>query len=136
MRETYQARLDVATPEGVSFTLPLAGPTQRALAWLVDLLVIATALLLLSLAGSALLGPLTFGLYNALLIFVVLLVLFGYHLALEWFMRGQTLGKRLLGIRVVDAAGLQLTFPQVALRNLMRSVDFLPACYGVGVAAV
>jgi len=51
---------------------------------------------------------------------------------LEWFWRGQTLGKRLLRLRVMDAQGLRLQFSQIVIRNLLRFVDMLPAFYLVG----
>jgi hypothetical protein len=56
----------------------------------------------------------------------------GYALACEWWWRGQTLGKRILRLRVVDATGLRLQFSQVVIRNLLRFVDSLPAFYLVG----
>ena len=54
---------------------------------------------------------------------------------LEWRWRGQTIGKRLLGLRVIDAQGLRLQWAQVALRNLFRVVDMLPLTYLVGGSA-
>jgi uncharacterized RDD family membrane protein YckC len=56
----------------------------------------------------------------------------GYAITLEWVWRGQTIGKRLFGLRVMDAAGLRLTFSQVAIRNLLRAADMLPSLYLVG----
>ena len=56
----------------------------------------------------------------------------GYGIALEWRWHGQTLGKRVVGLRVVDAHGLRLQLSQVILRNLLRLVDILPAIYLVG----
>jgi len=56
----------------------------------------------------------------------------GYGIICEWFWRGQTVGKRLLRLRVMDARGLRLQFSQVVLRNLLRFLDILPACYLVG----
>jgi hypothetical protein len=56
----------------------------------------------------------------------------GYWIATEWLWRGQTVGKRLLRLRVVDAHGLRLSFAQVVLRNLLRFVDGLPLFYLVG----
>ena len=53
-------------------------------------------------------------------------------MATEWAWRGQTIGKRLLRLRVMDAQGLRLQFHQVLLRNLLRFVDMLPALYLVG----
>jgi hypothetical protein len=56
----------------------------------------------------------------------------GYGLFCEWLWRGQTVGKRLLRLRVVDAYGLRLQFSQIVIRNLLRFVDMLPAFYLVG----
>ena len=55
-----------------------------------------------------------------------------YAIVLEWRWRGQTIGKRLLGLRVMDVHGLRLQLPQIALRNLLRLVDMLPLFYLVG----
>ena len=56
----------------------------------------------------------------------------GYPIATEWYWRGQTLGKRLLRLRVMDAQGLRLQFSQIVIRNLLRFVDMLPVFYLVG----
>ena len=56
----------------------------------------------------------------------------GYGIALEWYWNGQTLGKRLLRLRVNDVNGLQLQFSQIVIRNLLRFVDSLPILYLVG----
>lgn len=42
--------------------------------------------------------------------------------------RGQTLGKRILQLRVIDADGLRLTASPLVVRNLLRSVE-LPAAF-------
>jgi hypothetical protein len=55
-----------------------------------------------------------------------------YAILLEWRWRGQTIGKRLFGLRVIDVHGLRLQLPQIALRNLLRLVDTLPLLYLVG----
>jgi len=54
----------------------------------------------------------------------------GYWIVLEYRWEGRTLGKRLLGLRVVGEHGLPLDFTQVLLRNLLRSVDLLPLAAG------
>jgi len=53
----------------------------------------------------------------------------GYTIALEWYWHGQTLGKRLFKLRVMDAQGLQLQPSQIVIRNLLRFVDFLPPTF-------
>jgi uncharacterized RDD family membrane protein YckC len=55
-----------------------------------------------------------------------------YGAACEWFWRGQTVGKRLLGLRVVEASGLRLEPSQIVVRNVLRLVDMLPAFYLLG----
>jgi uncharacterized RDD family membrane protein YckC len=59
-----------------------------------------------------------------------------YAMVFEWCWRGRTLGKRAMGLRVIDERGLALRPGQVVIRNLLRAVDWLPACYLVGGAAV
>jgi len=50
----------------------------------------------------------------------------GYGIYTEWRWRGQTVGKRVLRLRVVDVHGLRLKFSQVLIRNLLRAVDMQP----------
>lgn len=124
----------VRLPEGVTFTLPLAGPVTRFLAWSID--AFATALLFyILLKVLPLLSALSPDLSTALMLILFFVVPILYGLLFEWLWRGQTPGKRVLGLRVADAGGLQLRFSQVVLRNLLRAVDLLPVCYLLGGAA-
>ena len=50
----------------------------------------------------------------------------------EWTWRGQTIGKKLFRLRVVDVEGMRLQFNQIVVRNLLRFVDQLPVFYFVG----
>jgi uncharacterized RDD family membrane protein YckC len=123
--------LDLQTEDGVRFSLPLAGPIVRLLAWTIDALAVASVTTFLSrlVAVVALVSDdLAFGV-RALVFFVVFE---GYSIALEWRLRGQTIGKRLFGLRVVDAEGLHLRLSQVVVRNLLRFADMLPLAYLVG----
>jgi uncharacterized RDD family membrane protein YckC len=56
-----------------------------------------------------------------------------YYWLTEARMDGQTLGKKVAGLRVVDFAGERVTGRQVAVRTLLRVVDFLPFFYFLGV---
>jgi len=49
---------------------------------------------------------------------------------------GQTLGKRLLGLRVVRTDGRPIGYGSAFVRTALRAVDFLPAAYAVGAVAV
>jgi uncharacterized RDD family membrane protein YckC len=126
--------LVIRTPEGVEFGLPLAGPVSRMLAYSVDLAVIGAIELALDkvLAVLQFFGPDTAGAVSVAVYFAISLV---YMSLAEWFWRGQSVGKKLLGLRVVEASGMRLELPQVIVRNLMRFIDALPLLYLVGAAA-
>ena len=123
--------LQIRTPEGIVFSQLLAGPVTRFLAWFVDLLVIIAVVIVLGYA-FALLNFISGGLGGALSILSYFVVSIGYGIACEWRWRGQTIGKKLLRLRVMDAEGLRLQFNQVVTRNLLRFLDSLPFFYFVG----
>jgi uncharacterized RDD family membrane protein YckC len=131
MSAPRQSTLTIQTPEGVVFSYPLATPVTRALAWSIDAFAIAAGVMM---AGKIvqLFGPLSQDAANAFSILAYLVISIGYGIVLEWRWRGQTLGKRVLGLRVIDAQGLRLQLPQIALRNLLRFVDMLPLLYLTG----
>jgi uncharacterized RDD family membrane protein YckC len=123
--------LQIRTPEGIVFSQLLAGPVTRFLAWLADLVCILG--LLSSVAYLlALLQFISPGLGSAVGTICYFAISIGYGIVLEWWWRGQTVGKRLLRLRVVDADGLRLQFHQIVTRNLLRFVDSLPLVYFVG----
>ena len=125
------AELQIRTPEGVVFSQLLAGPVTRWLAWLVDLACVMALWLLLG-KLLAILQVLSPNLATTLYTLGYFIISIGYAISLEWAWRGQTIGKRLFRLRVVDAEGLRLQFNQIVTRNLLRFVDSLPAFYFVG----
>ncbi|MEW6490608.1 MAG: RDD family protein [Thermodesulfobacteriota bacterium] len=126
--------LTVRTPEGVTFSLPLASPAARCLAWAVDFGCISVASGAVG-AALALLGLASPDLAGAAAILAYFALSLGYGMALEWTWRGQTVGKRLFHLRVVDQEGLRVRFSQIAARNLLRPLDMFPAYYLLGGAA-
>lgn len=121
----------VATPEGIELTLHLAGPVPRAMAWAIDL-AIRAAIVLAVMTGALQFGQAGWG--------VVLLSLFFVEWLLPaWFeaaWRGQTPGKRAMGLAVLNDDGTPLRWPGALTRNLLRAVDFLPFLYGIGLIAM
>jgi uncharacterized RDD family membrane protein YckC len=121
----------IRTPEGIAFSILLAGPVTRFLAWGIDFALIVAASGVL----NALLGFFLFispDASQALIILAYFLISIGYGIAAEWLWKGQTVGKRVMRLRVMDVQGLRLQFSQVMIRNLMRFVDSLPAFYFIG----
>jgi len=131
MRSDRSSSLNIRTPEGIEFSLTLAGPLVRFLAVLIDTACIACATSLLR-TVLQLFTIFSLDLGIALMVLANFLLSVGYGIILEWFWRGQTLGKRLLRLRVMDEQGLHLQFGQVVLRNLLRTVDAMPLLYLLG----
>jgi len=129
MRRARTNTLALKTPEGVTFALPLASPVSRFLAWTVDAAAIVASGGLLRQALS-LIHNRAFAQTTYIIAYFVVSI--GYGIGLEWFWRGQTLGKRVLGLRVMDEQALRLELSQIVVRNLLRFVDMLPLAYMIG----
>jgi uncharacterized RDD family membrane protein YckC len=137
---TNQLRID--TPEQIALELPLAGIGSRFLAIAIDTLIQAALYLIIALVlvmtvstGSILtVVPSTLG--PALAIFVGFAVYWGYFAFFEAIWKGQTPGKRYVGIRVIKESGRPITVFESVGRNLMRAVDVLPGFYGVGLVCM
>ena len=131
MRRFSPGALIIPIPEGIELTFVTAGAASRFFAWLIDTLVIAAAIMLAErlLTVVAIVGT---DWHAAIVTFTYFLLSTGYAIYLEWRWGGQTIGKRLCQLKVVDASGLHFTFAQVVIRNLLRLVDVLPLSYLVG----
>jgi uncharacterized RDD family membrane protein YckC len=121
----------IQTPEGIVFPLLLAGPVTRFLAWTLDTACVTLFTIIIGIFLTTV-AAISSDIAMALVVFSYFAVSVGYPIATEWFWRGQTLGKRVLRLRVMDAGGMRLQFSQVVIRNLLRFVDGLPAFYAVG----
>ena len=130
-------RLEVETPDHVVLRYDLAGGGNRGFAALVDF-VLVSLIFVGALYGFSLLtdrfsaaGP-----FFGVLVLLTFTLAWSYFVLLEWLWQGQTLGKRLYGLRVIRDDGAPAGFVAVLVRNLIRIVDFLPAFYGVGLLAI
>jgi uncharacterized RDD family membrane protein YckC len=134
MAAGVQETLRIATPEGVSLELPLAGVGSRFVALLVDTLLQSLAfialLIVLSIADA---GGFT---ADAVVSVAAFALVFVYPVAFELGAGGRTPGKRWSSLRVVCEDGSPITFRASALRNLVRLVDALPGTYLVGAISV
>jgi len=132
-------RLEVETPDHVVLRYDLAGAGNRGFAAILDVLIasllVAGSFVVWSFLASALPAPLRRPLEGLLLLFTALIG-WAYFVVLEWLWNGQTVGKRLAGLRVITADGSPASFTAVLVRNLVRLADFLPAFYGLGVLVI
>ena len=123
--------LTIRTPEGVTFAQTLATPVTRFLAWLIDFACVWVLLVSVNIA-LALITVITPDAGRTLQVISFFVITIGYAMLLEWKWRGQTIGKRVMRLRVVDGHGLRLKFHQVAIRNLVRIVDSPPMPFDLG----
>jgi uncharacterized RDD family membrane protein YckC len=123
--------IKIKTPEGIVFPIKMAGPVARFFAWAIDMgciLVINTVMF----KFIALFQLFSQDIVMAARLFTYFIVSTLYFIASEWFMGGQSPGKKRMNLRVMDADGYKLAFSQIVLRNLMRAIDSLPLLYGLG----
>ncbi|MGE6762491.1 RDD family protein [Corallococcus sp. AB049A] len=121
----------VLTPEYVEFRFTLAGVYSRFLAWLLDALIVGFATMAVLVVFQVAMAAFP-GFASALGIVVYFLVDWGYGITLETVWAGQTVGKRVMSLRVIQESGVRIGFYHAALRNLARVVDRLPLLYLVG----
>jgi uncharacterized RDD family membrane protein YckC len=142
---SWDDKLIIETPEQTSLEFPLAGVGSRCMALLLDMLIqIIVSLLLLLLFGLFHLmspgGASGLGLgglwVQAILYFALFLLYYGYFAFFESVWNGQTPGKRVAHLRVIQESGRPLQVWQAFARNLMRIIDSIPGVYAVGMTSM
>lgn len=111
----------IQTSQNIELEYELAGLGPRIVAYLLDSVIQAAYVLILILFFSA-----TYrGSEPSIPVVVILAlpVLF-YHLVSEVFMNGQSVGKKVMNIRVISLDGSQPGIGQYLIRWLLRFVDF------------
>lgn len=135
----------IETPENVDLQRRLAGIGSRFVAGLLDTLLIVGTLIILLLLARLFFDVSVFafgaGLVSrpnawvlAVLFVLLFLVYWGYFVLFETWMNGQTPGKKYMRIRVVQQEGGGVSFLSIAIRNLLRAVDFMGGYAVAGLA--
>ena len=139
-------QVDIETPEQVVLSYTLAGVGARAAAAIIDFLAILALIIAFVISMSLLAKlrptgprptPVESGTWVLAIAFLTTFSLeWGYYVLFEALWDGQTPGKRLLHIRVVQDGGYSVSFGASAVRNIARIIDGQPGFfYGVGVVA-
>jgi len=118
------SRYQVETPEGVDLQVQIAGPVPRILAYSIDLSVRLVAIIIASIVMQ-LLGKAGMG----FILVITFLLEWFYPVLFEVYRSGQTPGKKMLGIMVVNDDLTPVNWNTSLVRNLLRSADFLPFFY-------
>lgn len=124
----------ILTPEHVPIRLSPAGLGSRFLALMVDVALVLGVSAMISKAVELVFSP---GVAEAVTTTVAFILFLAYPIYFETRHQGRTPGKRLFGLRVVDGRGLPITLEQSFVRNILRTLDFAPAFYGLaGIVAL
>jgi uncharacterized RDD family membrane protein YckC len=113
--------------DNVAIELPIARIGSRILAALVDYLLLSLVMLAWAAGffGLAAFLDLRGGWTIGILLLGMFLLEYGYFALQEVLWRGQTIGKRWIGTRVVDRDGGEASTAQLVVRNLLRLVDVI-----------
>jgi len=128
----------ITTSQNIDIDYELAGLGERIVAHFIDMAIFFLILILTMIAGvSFRLNDIT-GMAGTtgivfLIVYAVLFVF--YDLLCEIFMNGQSVGKKVMKIRVISADGAQPRIGQYLLRWLFRIVDF-GFIFGAGAVAL
>ncbi|MGC4051283.1 MAG: RDD family protein [Paludibaculum sp.] len=129
----------IETPEQTRLHFQLAGIGSRFLAMAIDttiqIVAFLAGLLILAVSGGRLFMVFAFipqQWWTAASVAFNFVLYYGYFTIFEIAWRGQTPGKRIIGIRVIKESGRPLAPAETIGRNLLRIVDQLPGIYAVG----
>ncbi len=122
----------------IEVEFPIAPFHRRLFAWVTDFLLLLSYLWVTSFIISIFLGALWIGEYKWLYV-LYLFPYFLYHLLLEFFLNGQSLGKRAMRIKVITLEGGEPSLSQYLIRWMFRIIDiglfFLPGFFGIILSA-
>lgn len=113
----------VVTGDAVILDVQIAQLPVRALAAMIDIIVVFVAYIVGVMLWAATLSQLDSALSGAVLIIFTVLALVGYPLAFETATRGRSLGKMALGLRVVSEDGGPERFRQALFRALAGFIE-------------
>lgn len=144
-RERTEKPLDtvvtIATPENIEFSYEIAGPCYRLIAFVLDFLIWGGTILTVLFTASFIfaflsgflvqlgLGPVLqefSGIFAGIILISIFFAYWLYWGYWESLFNGQTIAKRMMGLRVVTKNGHPITAMQGTVRTVLRAIEMLP----------
>ncbi|WP_416147254.1 RDD family protein [Salipaludibacillus sp. HK11] len=137
-------KISVKTPEYVSLQFESAGLGSRSVAFIIDqaILMVVNILIVVMIFFSMEQMEAFFMMFDspmvpiAIAIVLIFVINNGYFFVLEYFTGGRTIGKKVIGIRVIQENGHSITLLSSFIRNFLRIVDSLPASHLLGIIMI
>ncbi|MDH3636084.1 MAG: RDD family protein [Gammaproteobacteria bacterium] len=123
----------VEIPGGINLEAQVVGPIPRCLAFAIDLGIRGIIVFIMSLLSIPF-G--SFGMGGGFFLIFLFVIEWLYPVLFEVLARGQTPGKKLLKISVINDDLSPVTLGTSMVRNLLRTVDFLPLFYLAGLVTM
>jgi uncharacterized RDD family membrane protein YckC/DNA-binding transcriptional ArsR family regulator len=118
---------EVADVQGKASSLPLASFKNRAFAFVIDFALILAITMAITFVPEVLSLSVADFLSNGIsaLLFITIGLLWLYSTLLEGF-NGQSIGKRVIGLKVVRTDGKKMSYDHAAVRNFGKVLPLLP----------
>lgn len=124
--------IEITTSQNVTIQYGLATVWERAIAMVLDLLIMTVASLILW-GLQALIFPDS---YDLMLYFTVFSIILLYNLAFEQLNNGQSLGKKILQLRVIRLDGEKTNFLDYLMRWIFRALDIYFSLGGIAILSI
>lgn len=121
--------IDITTTQKVTIQYELASLRDRALAYIIDFLVVLGTILILNLFFIGAFGPDARNIFEFAIQYPTIIF---YTLLMEYFNDGQTVGKMVVGIKVVKLDGKAPNFSDYMTRWVFRSIDLYLSFFSIG----
>jgi len=109
--------IDISTSHNISIRYELASVLYRIVAWIIDILILFVYMIVVSFIAST----------STFLWYVLILSVFAfYHLVFEILNNGQSIGKKIMKIKVVTLHGRTARAQDYLLRWVFRMMEVLP----------
>ena len=123
-------KIEINTSQNVLLRYEPAGVIERGLAWLIDLIIIFSYSMIILIIGIAIISSSkSYGDKKstmAIIIYTILSIpILMYDFLWEYFSNGQSVGKKVMAIKVVKLNGTQPSAGAYLLRWLLRIIDFM-----------
>lgn len=127
--------IKITTTQNIELEYDLASLGERIVGYLIDSLVIIAYFVVLVFISLSLVGS-RFIYHYTWIPFIFYVPIYFYTLAFEVFMNGQTIGKKVMKIKVISIDGAKPTLGQYLIRWIFRIVDISLSFFLCGIICI